>query len=97
MNVFKRVRWFFYFLVRPRWWLRNSPTSLVWDTWLDHALDNPKFEGGYGCYTITLNDREVWVENYPYAYAHERHASGLPKRSTAKRFEIAYAEWFKTQ
>jgi len=76
-----------YFVVNPRWWVMNDYYNEIWDRELNNLLDNYKLKD-IDKYTATLNGVEIWIGNYPYAYATvytNGHVYGRPSRSTIYR------------
>lgn len=73
----------FRILTTPRCWLRNHLTNKVLDEWMIEALKEPKFSN-YGSFTIDLNGKTIWIENYPYGCGevYGKAHLGLPSRST---------------
>ena len=77
----------------PRYWVQTERTNLDWDRALNKALDAalPTIDDKF---TVTLADgRQVWVENWPYAYGtewgHPTKRRGLPTVKTRKRLRDA--------
>ncbi len=76
-----------YFVVNPRWWVMNDYYNEIWDRELNNLLDNYKLKD-IDKYTATLNGVEIWIGNYPYAYASvytNGHVYGRPSRWTIYR------------
>ncbi len=76
-----------YFVVNPRWWVMNDYYNEIWDRELNNLLDNYKLKD-IDKYTATLNGVEIWIGNYPYAYATvytNGHVYGRPSRLTIYR------------
>lgn len=68
-----------YRLFRPCFWIQNEPTNWEWDAVLNAKLDeNPDIELSRNGHTVFIGGIEVWVSNYPYAY-------GYPYRPNVER------------
>jgi hypothetical protein len=81
----------FRILTTPSCWIRNHPTNKALDLWMIEALKNPEFSE-VNFYTIVLNNKQLWIENYPYCYGylHGYESYGLPSRSTVfALFDVA--------
>jgi hypothetical protein len=73
----------FRILTTPSCWIRVNPINKALDAWVIEALKKPEFSE-ITLYTIVLNGKKLWVENYPYCYGHlhSHQKYGLPSRST---------------
>lgn len=80
---------------------RLYPASPEWDRVVAEALDDGKVRfspGPFGHLQCHINDCEVWVDNWPYAYGNPFRpvvAEVLPFRRTALRLreaELAYRQ-----
>jgi len=86
------MKHFLFFLVHPKWWLRNSRINKAWDKWLNDALDDPTYTNPEQ-YTINLNGVKIWIGNYPYDYGHRfyddlwNEFNYLPSRKTALKLK----------
>lgn len=74
------------FVFMPNWWIRNHSTDPVVDKIINKIVDEDLIVGVGHYYAFTKNHTEVWIQNYPYAYATVEHKLGLPKRTTALKF-----------
>lgn len=84
MNIWNNVYWFFYFLIRPNWWIQIYPTNYLWDQELNYLLELYKFEK-VDSYFAKLGNRLIWIENHPYASFKEGLSKSLPSRKTRKK------------
>ncbi|PHQ78909.1 MAG: hypothetical protein COB66_07915 [Coxiella sp. (in: Bacteria)] len=77
--------------VNPMFWVRNYRTGSHWDRSVLLNLQTPEFTE-LGDYTVKLNGKEIWIYNYPYAYATDNNAKGkqvvMPSRLTCFLFRI---------
>jgi hypothetical protein len=73
----------FRILTTPICWIRVHSTNKALDAWMIQALKNPEFSE-ITSYTIVLNNKKLWIENYPYCYGYlyGHQTYGLPSRST---------------
>lgn len=81
---------FLYRLLRPRHWLRNYPTSLVWDAFVLRAIaagDVRRIDE----YHAMVGGKDVWVQNYPYAYGAPYPGEVLPSARTVDLLAEALA------
>ena len=81
-------------LLTPTCWIRNHGFNKSLDGWMRKALENPQFSN-LTSHRVTLNGKEFWIENYPYAYAYltKYKLMGLPSRSTVFDFADALSEY----
>jgi hypothetical protein len=52
----------------PDYWFQNYPTSKEWDTVLNTLMDTHPLVV-VDMYTVKFGDTEVWIQNYPHAFA----------------------------
>lgn len=52
-------------------WIRNHHICREWDKELNYLIDNYNIKVVSEC-RITINDREIWIQNYPYCYGFDR-------------------------
>lgn len=71
MKTFLRI------LFTPRCWVRNYPTSKVWDKKLNELLDKYPI-AVLNAYVVRLGEAHIWISNYPYAYGY-LHVGGMPE------------------
>ena len=74
----------------PDFWLMNSYNitySAAWDRALNKLLDDEALPTVVNQYVMIFSDLEIWVSNYPYAYATIEIDGDKyrPKRSTMVR------------
>lgn len=78
LNLKSNLKDFFRYLFRPKFWDMMLPYSHNWDMQLRFLLDNAKeckiyFNPISNSYlTMTINDTEIWIGNYPYSYGWNR-------------------------
>jgi len=72
-----------YRLFRPWFWIQNDPTNWAWDAALRQALKTQEITA-VGPYTCRIGQTEVWIASYPFAYGHpyQPRDEGLPSAST---------------
>jgi len=71
---------------------RNYRVDKRWDKKLNHIIDNWKSFKRISDYTVLINNIEIWVRNWPYAYGNPYRIDVLPKRKTALKLRIFIAE-----
>lgn len=87
-KILNEVYWFLYFLIRPNWWIRVYPYSKEWDNRLNQVIDNNTKIKNITEYWCQFEDgTNVWISNYPFAYALLPKVKVLPKRITALKFK----------
>lgn len=62
-------------LLFPNHWIKIHKYSRALDLWLLKQIEMDTFEG-HDNFTCRLSGKEVWFQNYPYAYGH---IHGLPE------------------
>lgn len=85
-------------VITPRAWVQMYPVDWEWDSELNELLDTKpilpaKYEDYLGQYTVSIDSKRIWTENYPYAYGYmlkmsevtNRRCTGLPSMKTRKR------------
>lgn len=86
-------------LAHPSHWIRLRSTNKCLDEFILEALKNPKFEP-CGKYSIVLNGKRLWIENYPYSFGHiykSPDIMGMPSRRTVTKLKKAIqTNWIKT-
>jgi hypothetical protein len=91
MNMIDRIK-SLQFIFKPNYWIMNEPFNKDWDDKLNLLMD--KFEPVFGnvneldgeIHTISFGGINVWVSNYPYAYATPDYYSNIrPSRLTIQR------------
>ena len=76
-----------YRLFRPQFWMQNYKTNWKWDKQLNELLDRhtPSDVQSHYC---KIGDAEVWIANYPYAYARPCGIDAVPSAKTRKRLRM---------
>ena len=70
-------------LLTPSCWIRNYPTSKVWDMRLLNLMEENKWRGN-DTYTAYIGKEEIWIKNHPYAsFEPGAMVQMLPSRKTA--------------
>lgn len=83
----ERVKDFFFVLTHPSFWIKNYPTSLSYDAWLRGMMDKREKVIILDPFTVQFGGQILWIENYPYAFAHRCNGTkSLPTSRTRKRF-----------
>ncbi len=80
-NIFNKIYWFLFFLIRPSFWLMNYDYNKNLDTVLRKKLiDGEKFTS-IGRYEASFGGVKLWIENYPYACMRAGHRSNTIRPS----------------
>lgn len=61
-----KIKDFLFFLVRPNYWLMNSPYCRGWDKKLNKLMEEHQFEIMSGSLYAKLGGHRVWITNHPY-------------------------------
>lgn len=72
-------------LLTPSCWIRDHPTSKVWDMRLLNLMEENKWRVN-DRYTACLGNIEIWIANYPYTSFNPCNTAGLrvlPSRKTS--------------
>ena len=71
----------------PGFWLMNYPYSRALDSFISKSLDDGHEPQRVNKYYVKLAGKDIWVQNWPYAYGTIRDAR--PSRATICRLRDA--------
>lgn len=90
-KLFKEIQLFFIILTDVRYWFSIKKVNKEYDKFLRNLIKNKsKIKKKYS-YTCYINNNEIWVSNYPYAFGglcsyknknFKSNIKGLPSRRT---------------
>lgn len=70
-------------LLTPSCWIRNHPTSKVWDMRLLNLMEENKWRGN-GRYTAYIGKEEIWIEKPPLCVVRTgRHGANTTKQENS--------------
>lgn len=100
-NIFIWLKYTILVLIFPLTWIRVGEYDKVWDKLLLEQLKDPHFSE-LKEHTVCLNDREIWIANYPYACCSDHkvysdYTDSLPSRKTVLKFFKIFKKWKKKQ
>lgn len=80
-------------IFRPSFWVMNERYSASWDIELNHLMKQHSFKG-CDSYTAQLDERLIWVANYPYgAFCPRYGMNNLPFRPSRYTIYVAREKW----
>jgi hypothetical protein len=89
--MISRIKDILTILFNPIWWNMNNKYCEKWDKELNDLMDNYKFEtfifyNEISTHYIKIANKQIWIENYPYAAFTSHDVSGVrPSRFTILR------------
>ena len=96
--MLKRISDFFFILVRPHYWLSIESTCYKWDARVNYLLDNYT-PTSISSHVIVINNINIWIANYPYAYG--SHWGGpsdvIPRPKTRVRLKKVVDKYLQMQ
>ncbi len=66
-NIFNKIYWFLFFLIRPSFWQTNYDYNEKLDTALRKKLEEGKKFTSIGRYEASFDGVTIWTANYPFA------------------------------
>ncbi len=66
-NIFNKIYWFLFFLIRPHFWGLQNEYNEKLDTALRKKLEEGRKFTSINKYDASFGGLELWIANYPYA------------------------------